>query len=49
MARWFARGLDAAGFKRIKADSVPGCETDKSKTGVEKFIAMKVDCNAAYV
>ncbi len=41
-------GSDAAVI-RIKADSVPGCETDKSKTGVEKFIAMKVDCNAAYV
>jgi phosphoribosylformylglycinamidine synthase len=41
-------GSDAAVI-RIKADSVPGCETDKGKTGVEKFIAMKVDCNAAYV
>ena len=39
-------GSDAA-VVRIKADSLP--DGDNTKKSVEKFIAMKVDCNAAYV
>jgi len=40
-------GSDAAVI-RIKADSLPKDSVD-SKSFPEKFIAMKVDCNAAYV
>jgi len=46
-------GSDAAVI-RIKADSLPesaecGVRSAESKTVLDKFIALKVDCNAAYV
>ena len=44
-------GSDAAVI-RIKNDSFPGCENGSGKvTGpvIEKFVAMTVDCNGAYV
>ena len=50
--RFFCPGSDAA-VVRIKADSLPDVETNgngKSHAPVQdKFIALKVDCNAAYV
>jgi len=41
-------GSDAA-IIRIKADSVPGVETDAKPLGADKILATSVDCNAAYV
>ncbi len=43
-------GSDAA-VLRIKSDSLPGVENGQAANGagVEKYIALKVDCNAAYV
>jgi len=43
-------GSDAAVI-RIKADSIPMCEANGAQAGngVEKYVAMSVDCNAAYV
>ena len=40
-------GSDAA-VLRIKADSLP-LDSEASSSGIEKYIAVKVDCNAAYV
>jgi phosphoribosylformylglycinamidine synthase II len=41
-------GSDAA-VVRIKGDSLPSTDGSNSVPAVEKFIALKVDCNAAYV
>ena len=47
-------GSDAAVI-RIKADSIPMCEAggpnngSDAGNGIEKYVAMSVDCNAAYV
>src|SRR5581483_2815191 len=41
-------GSDAAVI-RIKADSLPSAESGKQSPTVDKYIALKVDCNAAYV
>jgi phosphoribosylformylglycinamidine synthase II len=41
-------GSDAA-VVRIKGDSLPSTDGSGSEPAVEKFIALKVDCNAAYV
>jgi phosphoribosylformylglycinamidine synthase II len=43
-----APGSDAAVI-RIKSDSLPQSDGTVTTPAVEKFIAMKVDCNAAYV
>jgi phosphoribosylformylglycinamidine synthase subunit PurL len=43
-----APGSDAAVI-RIKSDSLPQSDGAATAPAVEKFIAMKVDCNAAYV
>ncbi len=41
-------GSDAAVF-RIKADSLPDYDRNKTGPAPEKYIALTVDCNAAYV
>lgn len=41
-------GSDAAVI-RIKADSLPSAESGSQTQTVDKYIALKVDCNAAYV
>ncbi len=41
-------GSDAAVI-RIKADSLPSAESGSQSPTVDKYIALKVDCNAAYV